>query len=382
MRLFLILILVLGSCFSGFGFEVKNTDKPLKGQWDFKMLHRWTVKEAGKEFFTVIDDFECSDDGIIYVMDRKLFKIFLFDKNGKFLSAIGKRGEGPGNFTNLRSLYLIGKYLVIVDDRNIHYFSPGGEYIKSILNNHVNVSPVSFINPGKFISVSIFAGADNNNDKGIVAINDLKRKEQIKLFEFPKWKKGSITVKRVEGNLTHTNTYSYSVSNLTPGMILHQKRDKLYFGINNEYKIKVSGLDGKEIFHFTLERERKKASSQYKDRIVKRFNFPDNIKKQVRKRLPDYLNYFERIYVDEKGLIYVFTTGEEKANIKKIDIFSNKGKYLYTSKVKVEEDYSIKNIYIKNSSMYINKLDSDDVVISKYKIVLPGSILPARIRCR
>ena len=371
MRVFLILILIVCSCVEGFSKEVKNIDNPLKGNWDFKMQHQWTIKEAGTEPFTIIDDFECSDDGMIYVMDRKRFNVFLFDKKGKFLSAIGKRGEGPGEFTTLRSLYLIDKYLVIVDDRNILYFSPKGKFINSILNNHVNVSPVSFINTDTFISVTIFAGADNNSDKGIVAINDLKLKKQIKLFEFPKWKKGSITVKRIEGNLTHTTTYSYSVSNLTPGMVLHYQKGKLYFGMNNKYKIKVSGLDAKEIFHFTIERERKKASSKYKDRIVKGFNFPDDIKKQVRKRLPDYLNYFERIYVDEKGFIYVFATGEDKANVRRIDIFSDKGKYIYSSKVQIEEGYSIKNIYIKNSSMYINNVSNEDVMISKYNILLP-----------
>ncbi len=371
MRVFFIFLLVLTINLNGLGNNVKNTNQPLKGNWDFKMQFQWAIEEAGEELFTIIDDFKCSGSDILYIMDRKLFKIFLFDKNGKFLTAFGKRGEGPGEFATLRSLFLIDDYLIVVDDRNIHYYSPKGKYIKSVLNNHVNVSPVSFTDPDRFISVTIFAGSDNNSDTGTISLNDLKKKAKTRLFEFPKWKKGSITTKKVVGDMTYTNSYSYSVSNLTPGMVLRHNKDRLYFGINNEYKIKISGLDGKELFHFTLERERRKASSEYKDRIVKGFDFPDDVKKQVRKRLPNYLNYFEKIFVDEKGFIYVLAVGEDEANIKRVDIFSANGRYLYTSKVKVKEEYSIKNIYIKGQSMYINMLRDGDVLIARYKIVLP-----------
>jgi hypothetical protein len=371
MRIFFVLILVLIAYCIGFCTEVKNADGPLQGLWDFKLDRQWTVNEAGTDAFTIIDDYKCSKEGVLYVMDRKMYKIFLFDKKGKFLSAFGKRGEGPGEFSNLRSLYLIGEYLIVVDDRNIHYFTPGGKYIKSVLNNHVEISPVSFINPDKFISKTSYAEFNNTTGKGMVAINDLKKKEQIKLFEFPIWKKGTVTVQRVEGDVTHTTNFSYSVSNLTPQMILYHHKNRIYFGINNEYKITVSGLDGKKLFHFTLERERKKVTAEYKDKIVSEFSFPNEVKKKIRKMLPDYLNYFEKIYVDKKGYIYVFATGEDKGNVKRIDIFSDKGKYLYTSKVEVEDEYTIKNIYLIGKIMYMNILRGEDVLIAKYQIEIP-----------
>ena len=333
------------------------------------MQSQWTITEAGGDLFTILDDYKCSDSGILYILDRKLFKIFLFDKNGKFLSSFGKHGEGPQEFATLRNLFPIDKFLIVVDDRNIHYYSEEGKYIKSVLNNHIKVSPVSFITPDRFISVTIFA-ADNNI--GTISLNDLGNQKSKILFEFPIWKQGSITTKRVEGDMTYTSSYSYSVSNLTPGMVLFHSNDKIYFGINNDYKIRISNLDGKELIHFTLERKKNKASSEYKDRIVNGFGFPDDVKKQIRKLLPDYLNYFEKIYVDENGFIYIFSVGEDGPNIKNIDIFSDEGSYLYSSKVTIEEGYSIKNIYIKDHFMYINILRDDDVLITKYKIVLPG----------
>jgi hypothetical protein len=155
-------------------------------------------------------------------------------------------------------------------------------------------------------------------------------------------------------------------------MILYHQKARLYFGINNKYKITVFGLDGKELFYFTLGRERKKITSEYKDKIVSEYSFPDDVKKKVRKLLPDYLNYFEKIYVDEKGYIYVFATGEDKANVKRIDIFSSKGKYLYTSKIKVDEQDTIKNLYMFGKSMYMNILRGEDVLIAKYHLEMPN----------
>ena len=76
MRVIPIIILVLMSYSSGFCAEIKNADEPLKGSWDFKLNRQWTVKEAGNDIFTIIDDLKCSKTGILYVMDRKLCKIF------------------------------------------------------------------------------------------------------------------------------------------------------------------------------------------------------------------------------------------------------------------------------------------------------------------
>ncbi len=354
-----------------FGFEVKNSNTPSKGTWDFKMQYVWSVSEAGENLFSIIDDFKCADNGTLYVMDRKLFTIYCFDQEGKFLTSFGKRGIGPGEFSTLRSLYLLKDVLIIVDDLNIHYYSLNGKYIKSFPNQHINLSPVSFINPDKFISVTTFAGADNSSDMGSVAINDIKNKKKIDLFQFPKWKQGVITVQKIEGNMTSTTNYSYSASLLTPGMILFSQKGKLYFGMNNEYLIKVMDLNGKEIFHFSLDREKIKASSALKDKIANGFNLPDDIKKQIRKKLPDELNFFDEIYVDEKGFIYICANGSGEDNIKNIDIFSNTGKYIYKSNVFVDKKYSIKNLYFKGNVMYANLLLDGDELIGKYKIQLP-----------
>jgi DNA-binding beta-propeller fold protein YncE len=74
-------------------------------------------------------------EGNIYVLDGGNFRIQKFDKKGKYLLSIGRKGQGPGEFLNCFDFDLDEKgNIVLFDSQNsrVSKFSPDGKYSDSI----------------------------------------------------------------------------------------------------------------------------------------------------------------------------------------------------------------------------------------------------------
>lgn len=72
-----------------------------------------------------------NSDGEIVVANAGTAELRFFDRDGTFLRSVGRRGEGPGEFVALASLFLRGDSLVAHDRRSWRFtvFDPTGEFI-------------------------------------------------------------------------------------------------------------------------------------------------------------------------------------------------------------------------------------------------------------
>ena len=59
-------------------------------------------------------------DSLLIIQDRQTHSVLVFDRNGKFINTIGKRGQGPGEFASLR------RVLLDADSRQIMVFDAAG----------------------------------------------------------------------------------------------------------------------------------------------------------------------------------------------------------------------------------------------------------------
>ena len=108
--------------------------------------------------------------GISFIKD-KLFirtrnKIVVFDNNGKFLFNLGKEGKGPGEYTQVASVFVHKGNICIFDSmiNNVLVFNDNGEYISSVK-----------INPGQYALSDIYPRSD-----GSFICKNMFRGEQIK----------------------------------------------------------------------------------------------------------------------------------------------------------------------------------------------------------
>ena len=105
-------------------------------------------------------DLAVSDDGSIYIFDGKKYKLLKFDKNGKFLWQIGRKGEGPKDFKYVFCrIYTAPSNRIIVAEAFtslLKIFDSQGRYVKAIkLNKQPNY--ISFTDDNRmFVNISMY----------------------------------------------------------------------------------------------------------------------------------------------------------------------------------------------------------------------------------
>lgn len=78
--------------------------------------------------------FDASDN--LYVLDRKNYRVLVYDRTGRFVRRIGSQGQGPGEFIAPMQLAVAGDGTVIVSDlgrRGYALFRPDGTFIRNVV---------------------------------------------------------------------------------------------------------------------------------------------------------------------------------------------------------------------------------------------------------
>lgn len=347
--------------------EVKNPGKPAKGEWDFNLEQVWEAQNAGSDVIAGPGPMAVSEDGTIYVRDWKNKKHFMFSKDGKFLRAFAKKGEAPGEVRRIdeAEMFFAGDTFIIADIGKVHYFSKKGDFIKSQKNTSRKRMPHLFLNEDEFIYAPVFK-SHMPDGTGEISRFNLKTQEESALVKF--------TIGKPRKN---DQRPAMIVGGLTPMMIIGYGNKKLYYGMNDTYRITVSDLSGKIVHTFSVRDKKEKISKEKKRKFFSQWGDPPAFVEKCVDTTPGELAHFIRIE-EINGLIYVFGAffGQNQEK-QRIDIFSPQGKYLYRSFIKPGNGstiyYShIKNLVIKKDYLYMLIEDEEgDIKIAKYKISLP-----------
>ncbi|WP_291162399.1 6-bladed beta-propeller [Gemmatimonas sp. UBA7669] len=85
---------------------------------EYKKEARATPPDGASWFLTAINDLAVDSAGRIYVLERSDQTIRVFSPSGKHLKALGRRGDGPGEFRNARALVVRSGSLWVLDYGN------------------------------------------------------------------------------------------------------------------------------------------------------------------------------------------------------------------------------------------------------------------------
>jgi hypothetical protein len=343
--------------------RVVNPDKPLKGDWDFKLKKVWTLNKAGDDVFAG-PGMAVSDDGTLCVRDWKNKAYYLFSSTGDLKKTFAKQGEGPGEVKWYAfSSFSIKDTFILTDMDRFHYFTKEGEFVKSVRGGFFQYEPHLFIDENEYMAAPT---CNLPGGKGEITHVNLKTGEKKIIKEF------SVSRERLP-----QGRHPICLFGLTPmiRMGYDYENQKLYYGINNSYVINAADLNGNILDTFSVERERRKISTETIKKELETF-YPAGSTSEALKGLPREITHFRKIQVID-GLIYVFADnfGVHWEN-QQIDIFSPDGKYLYRSVINPEKGseiyFSVDNHVIKDSHLYIILEDeTGEIVITKYRIELP-----------
>lgn len=371
MRKILFVIILFLFVFLLYG-EIKNTDKPLKGEWDFKPQKVWQISEAAGNVFTGFL-IQVSDDGTCFVSDAKPHLTYIFDSAGNLKKTFGKRGEGPGEIRFLHHSYVAGDKFIAGDfGSRLHFFTRDGEFIKSIVNSFNSDFPWLFIDEDNYISSS--------TNQFVLVSRRWREKGEIKHMNLKTGKRKVLqTFSFKDKPFLFPNGQSTRMPGFHSRLVLGYDYDnqRVVYGLNDAYVLHTLDLKGDRLNTFSVDRERKKVKREAIEEVFEQLKIEF---KEIIGSFPNRLTYFQKIQVVE-GLIYVFEThlGDHLDKLQ-VDIFSPEGKYLYRSTIKpgpgtmIYFPYWINNLLIKNHHLYMSvENDDGEIAFVKYKISLPIS---------
>lgn len=379
-----ILFFIFVTAFSFLPGQVVNPDKPLNGEWDFKLKKVWEVEKAGDEVFARLSGLLVSENpkdpkaSRLYIRDTQKNKTHIFTTGGKYLSSFAPKGEGPGEVRIHMNVYLAGDGLVIADFDRLHFFNSDGTFIKSVSNIFLRRRPVFFMNRDEFIAspVNVFQRPDR---KGIIRRVNLQTGKDTVITEFRVFEGGDLRGRRGERRPARLVV----VIGLSPLMTVARGSDnRLYYGISNEYKIHVTNLEGKALSRFSVKRKNENLTRKQKKELFAGIrNMEEDAREQLVNNFPDEPTYFYHIEEIE-GLVYVLVPDPLSRfpghqNPKQVDIFSLEGKYLYKAHLEFDNDrkpFSTRSLLLRKGALYVALEDEEgDITLTRYHISLPPS---------
>ena len=351
---------------------VVNPDRPRKGEWDFKLKKVWEIGRAGDDLLGRPFSLTATEDGILYVYDTANRTNYIFDRDGNFIRAFARSGQGPGEIIGQELIHYVDGKVYIPAQNGINLFTKDGIYIQTLKPEDRSLDPRIFLNEDEVISAPktpMFLP----DGKGQIIRKNIKTGDEtvISGFSIQDW-----GIAQSGGRIVDIIAIGFS-----PLMILGHAENRLYWGVNTSYMINVSDLGGKKINTFSVKRKGKKVSDKFKKKYFESPNLPEEMLNQIAESLPNEISFFYRLEV-HNGLVYVFVPdvdlNSKRAKLKQIDIFSPEGEYLYRAYIKFEKNRQhlfspLNNLVIQNRHLYAVLMDEEDnALVAKYEIAPPN----------
>jgi sugar lactone lactonase YvrE len=158
----------------------------------------WSVTSFGDgDYFQTPSDIEVDNArSLIYVVDAGSCRVLVFDFQGKFLRAVGRKGQGPGEFATPTGIGLTGDGGFAVADRDnnrIQLFGPDGKFVRSVTVKETRVADLLVID-GRFFTVpahgasaySVTMGSEADNQPLVTVLDGQGgRVLEISVADFP-----------------------------------------------------------------------------------------------------------------------------------------------------------------------------------------------------
>ncbi|MBA7494197.1 hypothetical protein ES702_04770 [subsurface metagenome] len=333
---------------------IKNPKEPLYSEIPFVLKEELTIgDEEGEEYmFQEIWHVVVDDEENIYVPDSRAAHIKVFDKNGKYLRTIGRKGQGPGELGYPFGIQITPQKELLVNDRRqarLHFFTLDGKFLRQFSTSTM----ARFMLPKVDSKGNIIAGFMIPEDTimGTVKKFDSELKPILTLVTIP--------------TATQPPVINYFENQRL--INLHwdvTKDDKIIWGDIRKYEFYVHTPEGRLIKKIVTDYDGIKITKGEKERLTREM-FGDNpVPSRITLEFPKNLPPFRQFNCDEEGRIFVrsYETVKEGKGIY-YDVFDTEGRYI--ARVPLEK---IPRCW-KNHKLYSTGEDEEGfMVVKRYNI--------------
>jgi 6-bladed beta-propeller len=335
-------------------------------------------------FYDSYKDFDIGPKGNIFVSNIRQHNIYKFSLKGKLICQFGQKGQGPGDLYHPSNISILDNKYIIVGEyattRRISVFDLNGKFIKILKANRNVFSTIALKN--NRIAYMTHSKRTPKTVKMEVFIKNINNGKEIKII--------AITIP----NKNYIRTGKHGVimfENQMGDLIINRTYDgNLIVGASNTPDITIYSLDGEPIRSFKLNMKPIEVTSsyiqQFKNNLIadgKENNHLNSFQKliqktQFEKYFAKHLPFYRYFIPDSQGNILVFKWFNCVSDCpKKIQVYSNDGKYLCdsilsTGEFSFELNRSRKHILFSDKGIFglFQIKGSDDISLRLVKLKL------------
>ena len=328
---------------------LKSPETPLYGTLNLELSPPLIIGSEKDDhyFFTSLREIKVDKEGRIYALDYKTARIQVYDINGKYISTIGGKGQGPGEFFVPYNLFIDEKGNIYVSDtmtRKITVFAESWTYKESISLNELPHGKFSVDKEGYILFNSVAFNSEGNMN---INFNKLNPKEKTKkqfvsvLFLKP-IRDGSREI--IYGHPYQQNIYFSLLGNGNIVLVKSLEPTIYYFSGEGEILMKVLKEEKSERI---TKQEKEKVFSESFERMRKELH--DKV------YFPENRPVYSSLLVDDENRIYLekFKPINDESSNYFYYVFNEKGKYIYNLVL------SFRIECINKGFVYTIKIDED-----------------------
>jgi hypothetical protein len=333
---------------------IRNPKEPMYGEITFELEEDLSIGNEDDEnyLFYRLRDIQVDTNGNIYVLDSGNQRLQVFDKKGKYRRTIGKKGQGPGEFS-VPSLLQLDEETgnIFVKDnglRKIIIFEKDGKYIDKDLPLVEILSDFCLDSDECIWGKFQLRGIDTYR---FIKKITLTGKVEKTFIEIPYHIQRIVTSSTRDGNTGTMGGYLVNSGYEDDLFISKVDNHTIVYGHSKKYELVAVDKSGKTLFIMRKDESPIKITKSERDRIKNQIIW--DIRKQghffseISLKFPDYMPYFYSIITDDKSRIYVRKNpiSRESNTNHEYDVFNKEGRYIYKIHLNHYPDV-IKNGYI------------------------------------
>ncbi|MBN2858186.1 MAG: 6-bladed beta-propeller [Candidatus Delongbacteria bacterium] len=278
---------------------------------------------------------KADEKGNLIIRDKKSGSFKVFDRSGKFVSGVSKKGVGPEEIQNFSSFLIEKDTIVVFDNRvNVKKFNKNGDFVSATTLKMADVrlfEKMTPLNDSTMIGISSVYGKVDNGVQ--IDVELVLSDRQFNIF------------KTIDSNLNEKSSldrvfFDEPVFTFSKENIFVSRRSK------SEYKIKIYSFNGDYLRTINMNYARTK----YNRHEIEMINKLDYLTPEESKVIYDYKPALYGMQTDKYGNIWV---------IRSTGIFGSDLNFDIMSEDKIIADMTIKNGDTGDSS-------GKDVIIKEY----------------
>ncbi|MBA7702672.1 hypothetical protein ES703_111441 [subsurface metagenome] len=321
---------------------VKNPKEPMYSEDVFGLEEELSIgggKDQEEYIFSRIGHIAVDEDEKIYVRDQQEQHIKVFDKDGKYLMTIGRKGQGPGELGSSGTISVNQNVLMAHEMRRLSFFSLDGKFLRRVLTREIWALRARIDSKGNIVV-----------EEGILGPENVR--QEIKKFDS-------------NMNLITEIASSPGIDPRKPfnpfmprAYWLIDKDDNIVYGYPQDYELQIYNPEGRLIKKITKQYDPIEITEEEKKEEMK--GAPPSIKFDFSK----YRSAYNRFFLDDEGRIFVQTwEKKEDEEIYYHDVFDPEGKYIAKVSFKFRPQ-----IWKKHKLYTIEEDEEGFQMVKRYKV--------------